>query len=235
MTQQWIDLLFAHWPIDADIMSELIPPQMTLDLYDGQAWISLVPFRMANIRPRLCPAVPWLSAFPEFNVRTYVRANDSDDPNVSKPGVCFFSLDAANPVAVSIARRVFKLPYFRAKMGLTHAGSQVHYHTERTHSGAPPAVFDGDYGPTGDVYTAQPDTLEQWLTERYALYTVNSSNQLLRAEIHHKPWPLQPAEAEINVNTTAIASGITLPDVPPLLQFSRHLDVLVWPLRKVQS
>ncbi len=245
MTQQWIDLLFAHWPIDAAEMAKLIPRQLTLDLYDGQAWVGLVPFRMANVRPRFCPAVPWLSAFPEFNVRTYVRANDSHDPAVSKPGVYFFSLDAGNPLAVTMARQWFKLPYFRAKMGLTYSGhenqpnqtqySTVHYHTERTHSGATHATFAGSYGPTGDVYTAQPETLDKWLTERYSLYTVDPGGRVYRGEIHHKPWPLQPAHAEIDVNTMAKASGISLPDTPPLLHFAQHLDVVVWPLERVAT
>ena len=104
MRQVWHDLVFAHWPVSVDQLRPLIPPGLQIDTYDGQAWIGVVPFRMSGIRPRLLPAVPWLSAFPELNVRTYVVADD-------KPGVWFFSLEAANLVAVTIARWWYCLLY----------------------------------------------------------------------------------------------------------------------------
>ena len=76
MAQQWLDLLFAHWPIPVETMRALVPAQLPLDTWDGSAWVGVVPFRMAGVRPRLTPAVPWLSAFPELNVRTYVKVRD---------------------------------------------------------------------------------------------------------------------------------------------------------------
>ncbi|MEM7532050.1 MAG: DUF2071 domain-containing protein [Chloroflexota bacterium] len=232
MTQRWHDLLFAHWPIPIDEMRAVVPPQLELDIYDNQAWVGLVPFRMSNVRPRYVPAVPWLSSFPEYNVRTYVRSSDPDNP---KPGVYFFSLEAGNPVAVSIARNVFKLPYFRADMNLDDDGTTIRYRTKRTHLGAAEAEFVGRYVPTGDVAYSQAGTLDHWLTERYCLYTVGHGSAVYRAEIHHEQWPLQAAELEIEVNTMAAASGLTLPDGPPLLHFSRSLDVVVWPLQRIYS
>jgi uncharacterized protein YqjF (DUF2071 family) len=232
MTQRWHDLLFAHWPVPVETLRALVPPQLAIHTFAGQGWVGVVPFRMAGVRPRRLMALPWLSAFPELNVRTYVTAHDPQNP---KPGVFFFSLDAANPLAVTIARRWYQLPYFRAQMRFRDAGRHIHYASRRTHGGAPPAEFVGVYGPTGAVTLAQPGTLEHWLTERYCLYTVDSRNRLWRAEIHHLPWPLQPAEAEIQVNTMLAAAGIALPDSAPLLHFARALDVAVWPLQQLAA
>jgi len=229
MTQSWHDLLFAHWPVAPEMMRSLLPPQLELDTFDGAAWVGVVPFRMSGVRPRWLPALQWLSAFPELNVRTYVKSRNAAHP---KPGVYFFSLEAANLVAVWLARTLFKLPYFNAAMHLKDDGHTIDYTSRRTHRGALPAQFIGQYAPSGEVYRAGVDTLEQWLTERYSLYTVDGRRAYI-GEIHHQPWPLQPADAEIQINTMAAASGITLPDVPPLLHFVRRLDVVVWLLKGV--
>jgi uncharacterized protein len=216
MHQAWHDLLFAHWPVDAGEMRARVPAALDVDLFDGQAWISVVPFRMSGIRPRFLPALPWLSAFAELNVRTYVVRD-------GKPGVYFFSLDAANPVAVRIARRVFHLPYFDAKMSLEFNGDWIEYRRTRTHRGSPPAEFSARYRPTGPVFRVAPGSLEEWLSERYCLYADDRRGRIWRTEIHHAPWPVQPAECEIHVNTMT-----ALPHVTPLLQFSRRLDVIAW-------
>ena len=228
MTQQWHDLLFAHWPISVEEMHRAVPEQLPLDTFDGQAWLGVVPFRMAGVRPRLVPPVPGLSTFPELNVRTYVTLNE-------RPGVYFFSLEAANAFAVSVARRFFRLPYFKAAMSLQYSdGGWIDYHSQRTHKGAPPAIFEGRYRPTGDVYLSQPGTLENWLTERYALYTTDKDGHPYGADIHHVQWPLQSAEANIKINSMPAAHDLSLPAfVEPLLHFARRLDVIVWPLLKL--
>lgn len=230
MRQSWHDLLFAHWPISVETLRGLVPPPLEIDAFDGVGWVGVVPFRMSRVRPRGVPAVPWLSAFPELNVRTYVRAPDRNDP---KPGVYFFSLDAANPAAVSGARWGFKLPYFRADMHCPETGGAIQYTSTRTHRGAPPAHFAARYGPTGGIYTSRDGSLEAWLTERYCLYTVDKHRRLYRAEIHHVRWPLQPAGAAIQANTMAAAAGITLPATAPLLHFVRRLDIINWLLQPV--
>jgi uncharacterized protein len=234
MRQRWHDLLFAHWPVPVETMRALVPPQLQLDTYDGVAWVGVVPFRMSDVAPRRVPGMLWLSAFPELNVRTYVTtpAPPGADPTVSKPGVYFFSLEAANPIAVTAARQVFKLPYFLATMRVTQRGDRIDYMSHRTHRNAPPANFEANYGPTGDVYTSQWGSRDHWMTERYCLYTTHHG-KLYRAEIHHLPWPLQPATAEISINTMAAAAGIPLPPHEPILHFSRRQDVIVWPLTVV--
>lgn len=230
MAQTWRDLLFAHWPVPAAALQALLPPSLPLDTFDGQGWLGVVPFRMAGVRPRGAPALPWLSAFPELNVRTYVRLRDR---GCEKRGVYFFSLDAANPVAVRIARRAFRLPYFDARMRAVNDGRTVHYASRRTHRGAPPADLVAGFTATGAIYQSQPGSLEHWLTERYALYTVDRAGRPWIGEIHHGPWPLQPAAAEFLANTMAGAAAIRLPETPPLLHFAHRLQVVVWPLRPV--
>jgi uncharacterized protein len=230
MHQTWHDLLFAHWPVPAETMRALIPAQMELDTYDGMAWVGVVPFRMSGVRPRSLPGLPWLSAFPELNVRTYVHtpAPDGAPATITRPGVYFFSLEATNPLAVAGARMAYHLPYFQAAMSLTEDTGTIHYRSKRTHKGAPPAEFAGEYGPTDGIYHSQPGSLEHWLTERYCLYTVDPNGKLIIAEIHHIPWPLQPARATITTNTMAAAAGIDLPTREPLLHFARRLDMIAW-------
>jgi uncharacterized protein len=221
MAQSWHDLLFVHWPIDAALVRPLIPGPLEIDMLDGRAWIAVVPFRMSGVRLRGAPALPWLSAFPELNVRTYVVAE-------GKPGVWFFSLDAQNPVAVAIARAWFHLPYFRAAMCCGNRDGRIHYQSTRTHRGARPGMLQADYRPVGEIFEAQPGTLEHFLTERYCLYSVNSRGQILRGEIHHQPWPLQIAEANFPQNSMTEGAGIAMPSGKPLLHFARRQDVVVW-------
>ena len=124
MTQTWHDLLFAHWPIDPGLLARKLPVELPLDLFDDQAWIGVIPFHMTNVGPRGVPSLPGLSAFPELNVRTYVTLD-------GKPGVYFFSLDAASTLAVIGARTMFHLPYFRAAMSVHTDGRRVTYRSAR--------------------------------------------------------------------------------------------------------
>lgn len=223
MTMTWHDLLFAHWAVDAHLLRPLIPQGLELDTFDGTAWLSIVPFRMSGIRMRRCPPIPTTAAFPELNVRTYVTAH-------GKPGIWFFSLDAASPLAVSVARRFWHLPYFHARMSCIVDGDKVSYDSHRTHRAAPPARFSANYHPAGPAAPAQPGSLDEFLTERYCLYAVSPRGQLLRGEVHHAPWPLQPVKAEISVNSVAASIGLTSVRPPDLLHFSRRLDVVAWRL-----
>jgi uncharacterized protein len=228
LRMRWHDLLFMHWPVKSDVLRPYIPSALTIDTFEGSAWIGIVPFRMSDVAPRLVPPIPLFSAFPELNVRTYVTAG-------GKPGVWFFSLDAANPVAVEGARDVFHLPYYNARMACEPVGENIHYASDRTHRNAPPAVFHGHYRPTGPVYQSTPGTLESWLTDRYCLYSANRKGVTWRGDIHHMPWPLQPAEADIRQNTMTAQLRLTLPDIQPLLHFARRLDVVGWLLQPVKS
>ena len=215
MTQSWHDLLFAHWPIDPAVLRAEMPAELALDLFDGRAWIGVVPFHMTNVASKW--AGPLALAFPELNVRTYVTVG-------GKPGVYFFSLDAANALAVFGARALFRLPYYRATMEVDVGDRRVSYRSRRTKG---TAEFAATYGPAGALAASRPGTLEYFLTERYCLYTVDGG-RVRRLDIHHRPWPLQPADAQIALNTMADACGIALPSMAPLLHFAKRMDVLTW-------
>jgi hypothetical protein len=221
MKQIWHDLLFAHWPLPLEVMRPLVPAQLALDTFDGNCWVGVVPFHMSGIRGRILPALAGLSRFPELNVRTYVTHG-------GKPGVYFFSLDAANLPAVWAARTFYHLPYFHAAMSSEDRDDRIYY-SSRRHSGA--AEFCGSYRPIGSMQLRESGSLEHWLTERYCLYTIKDGS-VYRGEIHHQPWPVQNAEAKIEMNTMAAAAGILLPEISPLLHFARRLEVLIWPLRR---
>jgi len=227
MAQSWHDLLFAHWPVPADALRGLIPGQLAVDTFEGQAWVGVVPFRMNGIRLRGLPALPWLSAFQELNVRSYVTLD-------GRPGVFFFSLDAANPVAVATGRAWFHLPYLRARMACEREADGVRYRSTRTDSGAPPAELRLRYRPLQPPTRAERGTLAHWLTERYRLYAVDRRGRVFAGEIHHEPWPLQPAEAELEVNSMTQALGLRL-ESRPLLHFARRLDVLVRSLSRASA
>jgi uncharacterized protein YqjF (DUF2071 family) len=219
MTQTWHDLLFAHWPVPEPALRPLVPAQLALDLFDGRGWIGVVPFHMSGIRRRGLPALPGLSRFPELNLRTYVTYG-------GKPGVYFFSLDAANLPAVLAARAFYHLPYFHAKMASRETDGAIQYSSHRYHTSA---EFRGRYRPTGEVRLATKGSIDHWFSERYCLYTVHRG-EIYRGEIHHAPWPLQEASADLQANTMAEAAGIFLPQTGPHLLFARRLEVLIWPL-----
>jgi uncharacterized protein len=221
MAQRWHDLLFAHWRIDAALLRPQIPGALEIDTFDGSAWVAVVPFRMSGVRLRGMPGVPGFSAFPELNVRTYVKAGD-------KAGVWFFSLDAGNPIAVAVARAWFHLPYFRARMSCEDSRGWIGYDSERSHPGAAPAVLKGNYRPVGEVFEPVPGTVEHFLTERYCLYAADSGGRISRGEIQHAPWRLQIAEADFSKNTMIEAAGFAQPEGRPLLHFARRQDVVVW-------
>jgi uncharacterized protein len=223
MAQTWHDLLFAHWRVEPHVLRPLVPAELPLDTFDGCCWVGVTPFHMSRIHARGLPPLPRLSRFPELNVRTYVTLD-------GKPGVYFFSLDAANLPAVWAARTFYRLPYFHAHMSAEVNAEWVAYDSRRNQGSA---EFRGRYRPIQIVQLRDKGSLEHWLTERYCLYTVHA-RCVYRAEIHHQRWPLQNAEAEIETNTMASTAGISLPQSSPLLHFARKLEVLIWPLRRVR-
>jgi uncharacterized protein YqjF (DUF2071 family) len=220
MAQSWHNLLFAHWEVDAAELRPHIPAKLSIDTFDGKAWLGIVPFRMSGVRLRWTPALPWLSAFPELNVRTYVTAQD-------KPGVWFFSLDAANALAVAAARLSFHLPYFRARMTCSEVDGWIQYKSKRTHPGATGASFQARYRPSSKSFEAEPGTLEHFLTERYCLYAA-AGDRIYRGEIHHPAWLLQQAEAEFTDNSMAQAAGLAPRAEIPLFHFAKRQDMVAW-------
>lgn len=227
MAQRWSDLLFAHWPVPLEVIRPLVPSSLPIDLRDGSAWISIASFYLSHLRPRFVPPLPFMSAFPELNVRTYTSLG-------GKAGVYFFSLDAGSAIAVEAARALYHLPYLRAEMSTRKGGDGVvTYVSHRTDRRGKPAEFRARYRAVGPVTRSEPETLDHWLTERYCLYAVSRSQRVYRAEIHHHQWPLQPVRAEIETNTMVAAAGVAVAS-PSCLSFAPTIDVVVWRPRLVR-
>lgn len=210
MGQTWQDLLFAHWRVAADELRPHVPKRLELEEHDGSAWIGLTPFRMAGVRVRGAPPLPLLSSFYELNCRTYVRAGD-------RPGIWFFSLDASSRGAVAAARRRYRLPYRYTRI-VASSGS---FRADPGDSG----FFRARYHGLGVPSPAARGTLEYFLTERYCLYAGGGE---MRADIHHAPWPLQGAEAEVEQRGIA---PLKL-EGEPICHYARRLDVVVWSLER---
>ncbi|MEL6443777.1 MAG: DUF2071 domain-containing protein [Bacteroidota bacterium] len=243
LSMRWASLTFLHWPVPVAALRPLIPNELEVDTYAGEAWIGVVPFRMEQTKVRGLPLVPGTHTFGEFNVRTYVRHAPT-----GRAGVWFFSLDAASFLAVWAARASFGLPYFTAEISVAHdvavmKGSQltdpavaesdvVRYFSRRTHRGAPEAAFRATVLPMNSLVSAEPSSLTHWFTERYALFA-KRFGKLVTGDIHHRPWPLRPAEARIEANTLVSAWGIDLPDVAPYAHYAEAVDVVAWPPRVV--
>lgn len=225
MRQNWGKLLFMHWPIDAALLRPLVPRRLTIDTFDGTAWISVTPFTMWGVRPTFVPPVPGLSQLHELNVRTYVHLD-------GVPGVWFHSLDANLAPAVWAARRFFYLPYFKARMSLSQHARTIDYHSERTHRDAPPAAFQATWT-IGDALTQSlPGSHAFFLTERYCLYAARGE-RLYRSRIFHQAWPLRRAELSAYRSTMIESHGLPAPRTGPLLHYSEALEVDIWPLVRV--
>jgi len=220
LRQTWYHLLFAHWRVDERKLAQLLPAPLELDLYQGDAWVGVVPFEMRGVAPRHVPVLPWISKFLELNVRTYVRHGARD-------GVYFFTLDAANPLAVEVARRWYHLNYLRADMSLREREGWIEYRSRRTDRRGSSAELDVRYQPLGEPFTAEAGTLESFLTDRFRLFTARDGVAQC-AEIHHGPWPLQRARADFGTNTMASAAGIEPDAMAPHLVYAREIQVVVW-------
>jgi uncharacterized protein YqjF (DUF2071 family) len=227
MAQTWADLLFWHWPVAPEQLEPHVPASLPLDLFDGSAWLTITPFEVQGTRLRGLLPPPVLSRFPELNVRTYVTLG-------GRPGIWFFSLDADSMLAVAAARGLYRLPYLRARMEIAREGPWIDYRSERHDPRGAPARFEARYRPTGGVRHAEPGSLEAWLVERYRLYTVDERGDVFAGDIHHRPWTLQDAVADIRANTMTAMHGID-PAGEPLVQFARRQDVVFWPLRHVRA
>jgi len=241
MSQSWDHLLFAHWVVPFNKLRAVVPPQLELDSYEGNCYVGVVPFAMRDVRPRYSPSVPWLSNFLELNLRTYVKdprmiitqtvpGATPRDVHKGDGGVYFFSLDCSNPVAVEIACKLYHLPYYNALMGMRLEGEIVHYESVRRHAGSAQIRFKGSYKPAGPVTYSQPGSLEAFLTERYCLLLTHNG-VIYRGDIHHKPWPLQAAEAEIEINMLGASYGFDFQSTAPILHYSKHIETIEWPLR----
>lgn len=222
MKQSWRELLFLHWKYDPAEIQRLLPNGLTVDTYDGAAWVGIVPFFMCNVRPVWALSVPGLSNFLELNVRTYVY-----DAN-GVPGVWFFSLDASNPIAVLIAQKIFKLPYFHARMRARATPATVDYWSQRGELSPDHFV----YQPIGPERLAEMDSLDFFLLERYLLYT-NNGLRTYTGRVHHDPYRLRNVKV-LEFGTQLLAPAGLRPDqnIFEHSAYVQNVDVDIFGLKK---
>lgn len=229
MRMKWHRLLFLHWKVDAKQIEELIPTGLKVDLFQGEAWIGLVPFYMTGIGPHYVPPLPGLSAFPELNVRTYVTDG-------GKPGVWFFSLDATHRIAVRFARTFFHLKYMDAEISMSEdRGDEdwIEFSSRRFHRGEPPGEFQVRYRPIGEERITNEGTLEHWLTARYCMYMESKRGNIYRGEIDHPPWRIRDAEAMIQSNSMTRHLGIDTETTSPIAHYAHLTPVRAWYKQRV--
>ena len=218
MGQSWDDLLFLHYRVPAEQLRPLVHDGLELQQHSGSAWVSVTPFVITGLRARGLLPLPLASSFRELNVRTYVTRG-------GKPGIWFLLLDASSRVAVEAGRRLYRLPYFPADISVRRRGDEILYDCSRDEGKA----FSAEYRSDGPVFNAERGSLEHFLTERYCLYAEHEGH-LYRADIHHRPWPLQSANARVDLNTMP---PVRLdPEEEPLKHYSARLDVVIWPLER---
>lgn len=226
MYQKWHKLLFLHWEVDAAMIQRTLPPGLTVDTYEGKAFIGFVPFFMRGIRPRFVPPVPGISNFLEANVRTYVYSADGT------PGVWFYSLDANQWLAVKVARQFFRLPYMHAKMSAEETDGFVDYQFRRQHS-ALDVRFR--YRGVGETVSAEPGSLNFFLAERYILFAYKGG-QLYSGQVHHTPYQLSSAELTHHDTHLFTLDGFPAPNRPPdSALYSPGVDVDVYSLKPVPT
>ena len=213
-------VLFMHWPLPVEQLRPLVPPKMEIDTYNGQAWLSLIPFRMGNLHLRDLPPVPGTSTVIQVGLRTYIHVNH-------EPAIYYLTLYADNLLYMWIARHLFQLPYHKAQMKFNQNDAGFHF---ECHDPASGAEFVGSYRPFGHSSPAKPGSLEYFLLERYTLFAQSPEGGLYRGEVHHLPWPVQSVEVKIERNTIPNTVGITLPQTDPLLHFSPGVHDIAWPV-----
>jgi uncharacterized protein YqjF (DUF2071 family) len=229
MRMNWVELLFLHWPAPFDELRSRIPPGLQVDTFEGQAWLSIVPFRMTGVAPRLVPDVPFFSAFPELNVRTYVTDG-------RRSGVWFFSLDATSRLAVRAARWLFHLPYMDARINFTRPSENpdwIQYTSQRVHHNEPAAELEVEYCPKGQPRTTVSGSLEHWLTARYLMYMSDAAGRIFDGEVDHDPWQLRDVEVVVRRNTMTKGLNLDTGLNPPLAHYADLTKVVAWRKRPV--
>jgi uncharacterized protein YqjF (DUF2071 family) len=217
--QRWHDILFLHWRVAPDALRARVDRRLDVDLFGGQAYVSLTPFTVRGARVRGMPRLPLVSDFHELNFRTYVRRGSGD------PGVWFFSLDAASPLASALARAGLGLPYFFAHIERRTEGLAREFTSTRALA-KEPAAFAARWT-AGELVPDPPGSLVHFLVERYALYS-RMAGRLLRVRVRHAPWVLHEARVERFAETVTVVGTPPAP-AQPIAHHSSGVDVEFFP------
>jgi uncharacterized protein len=227
-SQQWLDLFFAHWAVPLEKLRSYVPSGLEIETAAGGAWVSVVAFRMVNVRPRFLPPVAPISNFLELNLRTYVWA-------AGKPGVYFLSIHGSKALAVGVARLLSPLPYVRAQMSFACAPSDRRFESVYQSAETGQAAFSAIYQPESQRCHSPAGSLDAWLTERYCMYASTRKRGLLRGEIHHRRWPLQKVHASVPVNTLGEPFGLNLSRAPDRVHYCAGIEAIAWPFEHVPT
>lgn len=222
LSMVWRDALFAHWAVPPERIRATLPDGLSVDTYDGQAYLGVVPFVMEDISPT---GVPFGLSFGELNLRTYVT------DETGTPGVYFYNLDAADRLGVYLARGLFQLPYYRAEIDVSRDGQAVNFRSRRVGDGAP-AAFDATYEPVGPRLDADSGSRPHFLTERYRFYT-DGRGELFYGDIEHPSWPLTEAEGELRENDLFRVNGFGEPDAEPFFYYAPRTNVTAGRIHRV--
>jgi uncharacterized protein YqjF (DUF2071 family) len=225
MAQDWDHLLYLHYRVSAEQISRLLPAELEVEQYDGSAWLSVIPLRIAQVHLRNMVPIPGTADFDELNVRTYVTHRGI-------PGVYFLSIDASSRLASALARSSFNLPYHTSTMAFESIGGD--YHAVSTRADDPAVRFEAHYRPTGRPVSGAPAALTLALAERYCLYTTGRRGRLLRGDISHLPWTVQEVEATVECNDLLAANGVDVLDPEPSMAYSEGSVSRCWPVRSAR-
>jgi uncharacterized protein len=223
MLQGWHNLSSVHWRYDPRRVQALLPKGFTVDIFDGSAWVGLIPFEMRRIRlpfgPRGGLSAGRFSTFPETNIRTYIRDARG------RRGVWFFSLDITRLAPTLVARVGYGLPYCTARMTIETAGNRVSYRSDRTwpRPRGPHSDLSVDIGSRVSV---APDSLEAFLSARWALGST-FARRLVWAEIEHPEWPLHHASVVDCDESLVVAAGLRPPQGEPIALWSPGVEVRI--------
>jgi uncharacterized protein YqjF (DUF2071 family) len=229
MIHQWRLMSFLHWSYRPEAVSPLLPAGLRVHTHDGLAWVSMTPFEMRGVRTPGVPAMPWLSRFPETNVRTYVRGPDGG------VGIFFFSLDAGRLPAVLAAQAGLRLPYRWAATAVRTHGDCLSYRGRRRWPGPPGAGYSVRVRPRAALREDELDPLDHFLTARFRLYSM-VAGRLVAVDVQHPPWPLHRATLLELRQDLLTAAGLPAPQGEPLLHASPGVRVRIgWPRAVVAS
>lgn len=222
MKQTWGDILFLHYPVKKEMIEILLPPKLQLDTFEGQAWITIVPYVIKSIGVRGLPFIPLGRGIPGINVRTYVKMGE-------KPGIYFLKLAIPQKFAAKMAKYLFHLPYIPMELSFKKTEKMFQFESKTN-----PFPFTCQYRVLPISSLTKKGTLEEWLLERYCFYTTNTKGKVFRCDIIHEPWSIHNVELENMKNDLLSTFHIQSESTQPLVQYSKDANVRLWPIVSIK-